>query len=125
MIFQKRIKLNSTQVNSNTSTFSMKLHECNIYVMFGLSSPPFHLQIFTLEGELVRCLIEQSEIRCSHLFSIDQLGNIIVTDWEGNKIKITPRKDKYCTPSRVIIYQEIRGLFILLECLSTNRTELS
>ena len=29
---QKRIKLNSTQVNSDTHTYSMKLHEGNIYV---------------------------------------------------------------------------------------------
>ena len=58
--------------------------------MFGsmFSPPPFHLQIFTLEGELVRCLVKQSEIRMSYFFSIDQLGNIIVTDWFGNQIKI-------------------------------------
>ena len=61
-----------------------------MYVMFGRfsSPPPFHLQIFTLAGELVRCLIKQGEIRCSYFFSIDQLGNIIVADWGGNQIKI-------------------------------------
>ena len=61
--FQKRIKLNPTQVNSSTLTHSMKLHQSNVCVMFGNSSPspPFHLQIFTLEGELVRCLTKQSE----------------------------------------------------------------
>ena len=88
--FHERIKLNSTQLNSNTYTFSTKLHEGNMYVMFGhhSSPPPFHLQIFTLEGELVRCLIMQSEIFLSYFFSIDQLGNIIVTDWLGCQIKI-------------------------------------
>ena len=88
--FLKRIKLNSTQVTSNTNTHSIKLYDDNMYVMFGnmFSSPPFHLQIFTLEGELVRCLIKQSEIRISYFFSIDQLGNIIVTDLTGNRIKI-------------------------------------
>ena len=88
--FQKRIKLNSTQVNSNTRTYSIKLHEGNMYVMFGdyPSPPPFHLQIFTLEGELVKCLIKQSEIRFSYFFSIDELGNIIVADWLGNRIEI-------------------------------------
>ena len=88
--FQKRIQLNSTQVNSDTRTCSMKLHEGNMYVMFGhiSSPPPFHLQIFTLEGELVRSLIKQSEIRYSYFFSIDQLGNIIIADWVGNQIKI-------------------------------------
>ena len=88
--FEKRIKLNPTQVNSSTLTHSMKLHQSNVCVMFGNSSspPPFHLQIFTLEGELVRCLIKQSEIRLSYFFSIDQLGNIIVADLFGNQIKI-------------------------------------
>ena len=87
--FQKRIKLHSTHLNPNTYTYNMKLHEDNMYVMFGHpSSPPFHLQIFTLEGELVRSLIKQSEIRYSYFFSIDQLGNIIVADWKGNQIKI-------------------------------------
>ena len=88
--FQKRIQLNNAQVNSDARTYSMKLHEGNMYVMFGnpYSPPPFHLQIFTLEGELVRCLITQSEIRFSYFFSIDQLGNIIVADILGNEIKI-------------------------------------
>ena len=36
----------------------------------------------------MRCLIKQSEIRCSRFFSIDQLGSIIVADWVGNQIKI-------------------------------------
>ena len=88
--FLKRIKLNSTQVTSDPHTYSIKLYDDNMYVMFGhwSSPPPFHLQIFTLEGELVRCLIKQSEIRESYFFSIDQLGNIIVTDCYGNQIKI-------------------------------------
>ena len=58
-----------------------------MYVMFG-QSPPFHLQIFTLQGELVRCLIKKSEIDWSYFFSIDQLGNIIVADWGESQIKI-------------------------------------
>ena len=68
-----------------------------MYVMFGhysSPSPPFHLQIFTLEGELVKCLIKQSEIRCSQFFSIDQLGNIIVADCRGNQIKIFSKEGK-------------------------------
>ena len=88
--FLKRIKLNSTQVTSGTRTHSIKLYDDNMYVMFGhwSSRPPFHLQIFTLEGELVRCLIKQSEISRSYFFSIDQLGNMIVTDYFENQIKI-------------------------------------
>ena len=64
-----------------------------MHVMFG-GYPPFHLQIFTLEGELVRCVVAENEIEWSYFFSIDQLGNIIVADWDrgGNQIKIFSNK---------------------------------
>ena len=88
--FLKRIKLRATQVTSNTYTRSIKLYEDKMYVMFGKYVPlPFPLQIFNLEGELVKCLIKKiNEISYSDFFSIDRLGNIIVTDWSENQIKI-------------------------------------
>ena len=88
--FLKRIKLRTTQVTSNTYTRSIKLYEDKMYVMFGdlSSSLSFPLQIFNLEGELVKCLIKENEICYSEFFSIDRLGNIIVTDWMENQIKI-------------------------------------
>ena len=87
--FLKRVKLRATQVTSNTYTRSIKLYEDKMYVMFGdYFSLPFHLQIFNLEGELVKCLINENEIRYSAFFSIDRLGNIIVTDCLENQIKI-------------------------------------
>ena len=88
--FLKRIELRTTQVISNMNTRSIKLYEDKMYVMFDdyPSSLPFPLQIFNLEGELVKCLIKENEIRHSEFFSIDRLGNIIVTDWRGNQIKI-------------------------------------
>ena len=88
--FLKRIELRTTQVTSGTDTNSIKLYEDKMYVMFeGLySSLPFPLQIFNLEGELVKCLIKEKEISYSEFFSIDRLGNIIVTDWGKHQIKI-------------------------------------
>ena len=88
--FLKRIKLRATQVTSYTYTRSIKLYEDKMCVMFGglFSSPPFFLQIFNLEGELVKCLIKGNEISYSYFFSIDRLGNIIVTDWSQDEIKI-------------------------------------
>ena len=56
--FLTRIKLKTTQVTSGTLTHNIQLYNDNMYVMFG-QSPPFHLQIFTLQGELVRCLIKK------------------------------------------------------------------
>ena len=87
--FLKRIKLQTYQTKSNTRTNSLKLCKDRMYVMFGgPTPPPFHLQIFSLEGELIKCLIPESEILWSYFFSIDRLGNIIVSDWWGNRIKI-------------------------------------
>ena len=88
--FLKRIKLRTTQVTSKTLTKSIKLYEDKMYVMFvdWSSSLPFPLQIINLEGELVKCLIKGNEIIQSAFFSIDRLGNIIVTDCWRNQIKI-------------------------------------
>ena len=88
--FLKRINLDTTQVTTDTQTFSIKLYDGHMYVMFGLllSPPPFHIEIFTLEGKLVKYLIKQSEICHSNFFAIDQLGNIIVADQKGDQIKI-------------------------------------
>ena len=91
--FQKRIKLRATQ----RILYIYRVLNCmktKMYVMFRgvFSPPPFHLQIFDLEGELVKCLIEENEIGSSEFFSIDQLGNIIVADWKGNQIKILSKE---------------------------------
>ena len=85
--FLRRIKLKSSHLQSNTKTHSMKLYQNNMYVMFGYC-PTSHLQIFSLEGDLIRCLIPKGEIKLSYFFTIDQVGNIIVADYFGNQIKI-------------------------------------
>ena len=109
--FLKRIKLRTTQVTSDTNTRSIKLYEDKMYVIFDSysSSLPFPLQIFNLEGELMKCLTKENEIRHSEFFSIDRLGNIIVTDWGEIKSRYFPKKEMYYTPSRVLCYQEIRS----------------
>ena len=84
--FMKRIKLKTSHLKSFTDTISIKLYIDSMYVMFDNS--PFPLQIFSLEGELERCLIPQSEIGRSYFFSIDRLRNIIVADWGKNRISI-------------------------------------
>ena len=85
--FLKRIKLETSQIKSISRTYSIKLYKDSMYIMFD-NSPPFHLQIFSLEGELVRCSLPTSEINWSHFFTIDRLGNIIVADCSKNRIKI-------------------------------------
>ena len=65
--FLKRIKLVTTHVKPDTQTHCIKLYENNMYIMFGRHSP-YHLQIFTLEGNLVNRLI--NTLGWSHFFSI-------------------------------------------------------
>ena len=120
--FLKRIKLETSQIESDTLTHSIKLYKDSMYVMFG-NSPPFHLQIFSLEGELVRCLIPKSEIELSYFFSIDRFENIIVADMGNNRIKIfnkegellhtidsdmLPGDQKFCYPRGVAINRKNR-----------------
>ena len=120
--FLKRIKLETSEIKSDTGTHSIKLYKDSMYIMFG-NSPPFHLQIFSLEGELVRCLIPTSEIVWSFFFSIDRFGNIIVADWGYNRIKIfnkegellhtidsdmLPGDLKFCHPQGVAINKKNR-----------------
>ena len=85
--FLNRINLKTSQIEPNTCTPSIKLYDDNMYIMFG-EFPPFHIQIFFLDGKLLRCLIPKCEIGLCFFFSIDQLGNIIVADWIENRIKI-------------------------------------
>ena len=84
--FLKRIPLNSPHFKSNTSTFSIRLHENNMYVMFGRSD--YCLQVFSQDGQLIRCVVPRSYIKLSFYFSLDRIGNIIVADWLGHKIEI-------------------------------------
>ena len=87
LTFQKQIKLKSSHIDADTQTNTIKLYDRNMYVMFGLVHD-FHLQIFSLKGELIKCLLSRSEIQMSRFFSIDRLGNIVVSDYIGNEIKI-------------------------------------
>ena len=117
LTFHKRIQLKSSHINSYTNTNSIKLYNNKMYVMF-VNNTHFHLQIFSLEGELIISLIPKSDIQLSNFFSIDRLGNIIVTDHEGNKIKIfsntgelihtitndmLPEGKKLCRPNGVVV----------------------
>ena len=125
--FLKRIKLETSQIKSDTQTHSIKLYKDSMYVMFG-RYPPFHLQIFSLEGALVRCLIPTIEIGWSYFFSIDRFGNIIVADWWDSRINIfnkegellhtinsdmLPGDLKFCCPQGVAVNKKNRIIIAL------------
>ena len=84
--FLKRIPLKSPHFKFDTVTHSIRLYENNMYVMFGLSD--YCLQVFSQDGQLIRCVIRSSDIKSSFFFSLDRIGNIIVADYWGHQIRI-------------------------------------
>ena len=86
LIFLKRIPLKSPHVTSDTRTYSIRLYENNMYVMFDGSR--YCLQIFSQDGQLISGVIRSSDIKPSFFFSLDRIANIIVADYWGHQIKI-------------------------------------
>ena len=84
--FLNRILLKSPHFTSNTSTYSIRLHENNMYVMFVRSD--YSLQVFSQDGQLISGVIPDSDIVTGFFFSLDRIGNIIVADCLGHEIKI-------------------------------------
>ena len=84
--FLKRIPLKSPHITSDTRTYSIRLYENNMYVMFRRSD--YRIQIFSQDGQLIRGVTPKSEINGSFFFSLDRIGNIIVADNFGDQIKI-------------------------------------
>ena len=84
--FLKRIPLKSPHFTSDTETYSIRLYENNMYIMFVGSD--YCLQVFSQDGQLIRSVIRSSDIKRSYLFSLDRIGNIIVADCWGHQIKI-------------------------------------
>ena len=84
--FLKRIPLKSPHFTSDTHTYSIRLNENTIYVMFDWSE--YSLQVFSQDGQLIRGVIRSSNINRSYFFSLDQIGNIIVADYWEHQIKI-------------------------------------
>ena len=84
--FLNRIPLKSPHVTNYTQTFSIRLHENNMFVMFGGSN--YSLQIFSQDGQLIRGVIPCSDITYGFFFSLDRIGNIVVADSWGHEIKI-------------------------------------
>ena len=84
--FLKPIPLKSPHVTSGTQTYSIRLYQNTMYVMFGFSD--YCLQVFSQDGQLIRGVIRSSDIKCSYFFSFDQIGNIIVADCNAHQIKV-------------------------------------
>ena len=84
--FLNRIPLKSPHFTSATLTYCIRLHQNNMFVMFVGSH--FSLQVFSQDGQLIRGVIQRSDIQYSFFLSLDRIGNIIVADCWGHEIKI-------------------------------------
>ena len=84
--FLKRIPLKSPHITSDTYSYSIRLYENNMYVMF--DEFDYCIRVFSQEGQLIRSLIASSDVARSFFFSLDLIGNIIIADCFGNQIKI-------------------------------------
>ena len=84
--FLNRIPLKSPHLTPALFTFSIRLHENNMFVMFGGSN--YSLQVFSQDGQLIRGVIPCSDITYGFFFSLDRIGNIVVADSWGHEIKI-------------------------------------
>ena len=84
--FIKRIPLKSPHFTSDTHTYSIRLHENEMYVMFRGSK--YSLQVFSQDGQLIRGVIPRSDIGHSLFFSLDRIGNIIIADYLAHEITI-------------------------------------
>ena len=80
--FLKSISLKSPHITSDTDTYSLRLYENNMFVMF--YGDDYRLQFFSQDGQLIRGVIPNSDI----YFSVDQIGNILAADCMGNQIRI-------------------------------------
>ena len=83
--FLKRIPLKS-HFSPDTYALSIRLYESNMYVMFRWSI--YRLQVFSQAGQLIRSVMQRIDIEYSIFFSLDQIGNIIVTDHSRHQIKL-------------------------------------
>ncbi|KAI6660258.1 hypothetical protein LOD99_10428 [Oopsacas minuta] len=72
---QKRIRLKTPHVTVSTSITSINYTKRTY-------------------GKLVRCIIEKTEIPFCNFFTIDQFGNIITSDYSGNKTNIFSNSGK-------------------------------
>ena len=84
--FLKSISLKSPHITSGTDTYSLRLYENNMFVMF--YGDDYRLQFFSQDGQLIRGVIPNSDIYYSFFFSVDQIGNILAADCMGNQIRI-------------------------------------
>ena len=81
-----------------TATWDIKIQEDNLYVLF--ETAPFPVQVFDLEGILLRKLIGESRLDQSCHLSLDSNGNIAVSEYQMGCIKVFSNKGELMHSTR-------------------------
>ena len=78
LVMKSQIKLDNLFITENTQIRDLCYYNKEFYVLFNDSV--FSVQIFNRKGELVRCPVKESEISSTKYMTLDQYGNLIVSD---------------------------------------------
>ena len=85
----KSLQLKTTEESKHRKHTRMQhlyiLHE-ELYILFTNTNHP--LQAYSLEGEVLRCIISESLLKEGRRFSFDSHLNIFITDREAHQLKI-------------------------------------
>lgn len=80
----------------NTHTESVQATSKELWVLFSDSLYP--LQCFSLTGDFIRYVITEDKIDRAFHFCLDLIGNILISDWDANRIRIfSLNGDSLCT----------------------------
>ena len=91
LTFYNKLKLNtpffvSNLQYDNNHTESLQITSKEIWVLF--SDSQFPMQCFSFEGEHLRNIISEDKIERAMYFCLDSAGNILINDWDANRIKV-------------------------------------
>ena len=81
-----QIEIKTPFSTERTLTMAVKLRNYSLYVLFLYSQ--FSIQIFDTCGTFLRVLVSEKEAPFSRFFSLDSLGNVILTDNNMYMIKV-------------------------------------
>ena len=88
----KSITLQPISFDENTAPQDILLNKQQIFILFRHFNLKMHhpdpIQIFQLDGTLIRSIVTGSNIKYSKYFCLDSYENILVSDYEGNCIRI-------------------------------------
>ena len=87
----KKITLKAISFDKDTTPQDIILHKQQIFVLFSYYTDIYHpnpIQVFKLDGTLMRSLVAGNDIKNAWYFCLDSFENILVSDREGDCIRI-------------------------------------